>query len=235
MKSIIQVCQTQRIRLHNHLKLERIVNNTSDPRIEEIYKLRYNVMVRNNKTTKFDKNHQMVHGEMFRDKFDDLSTTVHQIVSHKGKIIASNRIVDGRDNRLEMEEENWFDVRAAVKTDSIAEPGRLVADKSARGTRVIPMLYLDTCDWFMENNVSHCTPMVNNKASNLIKHYTKWTGVGILNDNPVSVDSFLEGQKSNVFLLNFGKDNTKERSKFVYTNYLPSHLMLGMMNNHKYI
>ena len=48
-----------------------------------------------------------------------------------------------------MENNGWFNIRDYLKSDNLAEPGRLIACKSVRGSNVVPSLYLDTCDWFL--------------------------------------------------------------------------------------
>jgi len=184
-------------------------------------------MVKNSDKIKND--HHMVHGNMFYDEYDMYDSTVHQIITKDDQIVASNRIVDGRSVELEMEKYNWFDIRKHIESDNLAEPGRLVADKSIRRSNLVPLMYIETLDYFIKNNIEFCTPMVNSKATKLIKHYTDWTGVDKVNTDPIKVNQFLEGQESDVFLLKIGKEVSMERKRLLYTNYIPANLIYSVM------
>ncbi|GMH54702.1 hypothetical protein TrRE_jg11417, partial [Triparma retinervis] len=138
------------------------VHPSDSSALSEIYRLRYQVMVSDAAKSKrgnpFPPDHYCIKGDEFRDSYDDLDSTGHILIRHKGLAVASARIVNGNFVPLEAEKYNWIDVRGSLKPfvkdpNNIAEPSRVVACRSIRGTNVVPLMYLHCLDWFMNNNI----------------------------------------------------------------------------------
>mgnify|MGYP000014424857 CR=1 FL=1 len=186
----------------------------------------------------FPDDHYCIKGDQFRDNFDDDHATAHCAVRYKDKIVASCRIVDGKHTPLEMEIEKWFDLKndknfnhLVTDPKHIAEPSRVIADRSIRGSNLVPLMYLHCLDWFMENEIYDFVGMVNSEAKPLMNHYAKWANVNWITDKPFNVDSFVKGRTAECCIINIGKEGTDARDKFLSSNYLPAYMgykFLGM-------
>ena len=142
--------------------------------------------------------------------------------------------------KLEMEMEKWFDLRQNEKfssmvthPDNIAEPSRVVADRSIRGSNLVPLMYLHSLEWFQENDIYDFVGMVNSEAKPLMQHYTKWANCEWITDKPFNVDSFVKGRTAEACIIKIGKEGTKEHSNFLKSNYAPAfaaYTFLGLKN-----
>lgn len=81
---------------------------TSKTDLSDIYKLRYNVMVRDVKQNPFPANHYCIHGDEFRDTYDELPSTSHYLVRKNGVAVAAHRLVNGNHTPFEIEKHKWF-------------------------------------------------------------------------------------------------------------------------------
>jgi len=210
---------------------------TDTSSLRSIFKLRYDVMVRETKNSPFDQNHHCVFGDEFRDDADLYDSTGHLLVRVGGAAVASVRIVNGNHEKLEAESANWHDHRSSlsahgvVDTTNIAEAGRLVCSRAVRGTSVTPLMYLHCLDWYLKNNVPTLTGIANTEARPLIDHYKKWTKVKRVTEEPFAADSFIPGRKLDLWHLNVGLEGSKERDSFTVRNLVPAFVACGMMKN----
>ncbi|GMI17043.1 hypothetical protein TrLO_g15322 [Triparma laevis f. longispina] len=214
--------------------------------LREIYKLRYKVMVTDAAKSKrgnpFADDHYCLkegpEGMEFRDSYDDLDHTGHCLVRFKGKAVASTRIVNGKFTPLEAEEYGWVDIREELRphvnnSNNIAEPSRVVADRSIRGTCVVPLMYLHCLDWFMANDIENFIGMVNTEARPLMEHYSKWAQVKWITDEPFDANEFINGRKLDMCYVNVGDKGTKERDNFLLTNLTPAFMAYSLMKTPK--
>jgi len=206
--------------------------------MSEIYKLRYKVMCKDVKKNPFPADHYCIKGDEFRDDHDLMDSTGHVLIRHQGKAVASTRIVNGKFEQLEAETFKWADVRGMLKphvtdVNSIAEPSRVVADRSIRGTNIVPLMYLHTLDWMMNNDIENFVGMCNTEARPLIEHYSKWAQARWITEQPFDVSDFLPGRKLDMCIVSVGEPNSKEREKFTLTNFAPAFMAYSMMKSPK--
>mmetsp|Transcript_24968 Transcript_24968/g.49705 ORF Transcript_24968/g.49705 Transcript_24968/m.49705 type:complete len:251 (-) Transcript_24968:116-868(-) len=212
--------------------------------LSEIYRLRYKVMVsdaaKSKKGNPFAPDHYCLHegpgGMEFRDEYDELPSTGHCLVRFNGAPVASTRIVDGNHTPLEAEKFGWIDIRSriaphVINPNNIAEPSRVVADKSIRGSCVVPLMYLHCLDWFMSKDIENFIGMCNTSARPLIEHYSKWAQTKWITDEPFSADDFIEGRKLEMCYVSVGTKGTRERDNFLMTNFTPAFMAYSVMKN----
>mmetsp|Transcript_3122 Transcript_3122/g.6294 ORF Transcript_3122/g.6294 Transcript_3122/m.6294 type:complete len:250 (+) Transcript_3122:86-835(+) len=218
------------------------VNHGDDEKLEEIYRLRYKVMVEDAKKSKkgcpFAEDHYCIKGDQFRDDYDELPSTGHIVIRHDDRAVASTRIVNGNHVPLEAEKYNWIDVRGKLQpfvknANNIAEPSRVVACKSVRGTNVVPLMYLHCLDWFMNNNIESFIGMCNTEARPLIEHYSKWAQTKWITDEPFEANEFIEGRKLDMCFVTVGEHGTKERENMLLTNFAPAFAAYSLMKSPK--
>jgi hypothetical protein len=195
----------------------------------EIFKLRYKVMVKDVKVNPFPPDHYCIKGDEFSDDYDFLPSTGHCLVRFHGQPVASSRIVNGNFVPLEAEKYGWVDVRAGIKPfvkdpKNIAEPCRVVADRSVRGSNVVPLMYLHCLEWFIESKIENFVGMVNTEAKPLIEHYSKWAKCKWINDKPFLANDFIAGRKLDYCIVSVGKPGTPEHDEFIIRNYSPAFL-----------
>jgi len=147
-----------------------------DTDLTDIFKLRYNVMVKNRDSSPFTDEHYCIHtdgdgNKLFYDDFDFKESTQHYIVRKDCMPVASLRLVDGNHTKLVAEHFGWYDIRAKHPYigDNMIEPSRLVADKSIRGSHIIPLAYLHTAQWCVENDIDYMIGLVNSKERKLLR------------------------------------------------------------------
>ena len=194
----------------------------------EIFKLRYKVMVKDVKVNPFPADHYCIKGEEFRDDYDELPSTGHCLVRFNGQPVASVRLVDGNQTALEAERYKWVDVREGIRpyvkdVKNIAEPCRVVADRSVRGSNIVPLMYLHCLEWFIEKDIHNIVGMVNSEAKPLIEHYSKWAQCKWINKEPFPTD-FIKGRTLDYCLVSVGAPNSPERDAFLLKNYSPAFL-----------
>ena len=100
--------------------------------------------------------------------------------------------------------------------------GRFVSSRSVRGTNVGPLTYLHCLDWYLKNNVATLMGTVNIEARPLIDHYKKWGKVERVTEEPFAMDSFVPGQKVDLWHVNVGLEGSKERDSFTMGNLVPA-------------
>jgi hypothetical protein len=221
----------------NNLAVEW-VSPSNEAALSEIFKLRYNVMCRDVKKNPFPDDHYCIKGDEFRDDHDLMPSTGHCLIRFKGKPVASTRIVNGNFEKLEAETFGWYDVRGAIApfakdVNNIAEPSRVVACRSIRGTNVVPLMYLHCLDWFMKNDIENFVGMCNTEARPLIEHYSKWAQAKWVTDKPFDVSDFIEGRKLDMCIVSVGAPDSPERERFTLTNFAPAFMGYSMMKSPK--
>jgi len=173
-----------------------------------------------------------------QDDFDDLESTGHVLIRHKGRAVASTRIVNGNHTPLEAEKYGWIDVRGRIapfvnNPNNIAEPSRVVACRSIRGTNVVPLMYLHCLDWFMTNNIENFIGMCNTEARPLIEHYSKWAQAKWITDKPFTANEFIKGRELDMCFVSVGDKGSKERENMLLTNFAPAFAAYSLMKSPK--
>ena len=140
-----------------------VITDSSDPRCDEIYRLRGRVM--RNVPDRY------VFGDQVRDDLDEAESTTHYAYRHPktGLIVTAIRAVDGVESQLEMERFGWFNLSDDIKRDGVYEWCRLVADKSVRRTNTAPILYIDSVLHQRSLGNYNCVFMVDQKAEKAVK------------------------------------------------------------------
>jgi hypothetical protein len=114
---------------------------------------------------------------------------------------------------------------------NIAEPSRVVACRSVRGTNVVPLMYLHSLDWFMRNNISTVIGMVNTEARPLIEHYSRWSQAKWITDEPFAADDFVKGRRLDMCYVPIGSSGSKERETMLLTNFAPAFAAYSLMRS----
>jgi hypothetical protein len=195
----------------------------------DIFKLRYDVMARNKSL--FPKDHYCIRNrDEFRDDYDDDPSTKHFLVRHKGKAVASCRLLDGNKVKFEIEKYKWFDIRSSIWTinenvNNIIEPTRVVSCKSITGSFIAPLMLthclLDMYDSKHESFIG----VVNADSMRLIKHYkTFMPSFTQLSKEKFAVDEYIPGRFCHVFISRIGASE-KERDLYILTTLLPCFLL----------
>ena len=177
----------------------------------------------------------------FKDTLDDHTSTGHVVVRLNGRPVASTRVVNGKVESLEAESYGWVpDMREQLAPhlkdpNSIAEPSRLVACRSVRGSNVVPFLYLHVQQWYMDNEIEGIVGFVNNEARSLTQHYTRWCKMHWMSDSNTSIpaDEFLPGRKLQWCVIPVGEKGSAVRDQFLITNAAPALAAWGVTKEPK--
>lgn len=197
--------------------------------LTDIYKLRYNVMIRDAKQNPFPLSHYCIHGNEFRDTYDDLPTTSHYLIRKNGIAVASHRLINGNHTSFEIEKYNWFPLNEYTKKthktpNNIVEPTRVVACHSIRGQHFTVMMLTASLMKIHDTNYESILAVVNADAVNLNKHYKKFMPLTQISHKKFAVPEFVSGRYSNAFNLYIGTTQS-ERNAFIYKTILPCALM----------
>ena len=204
------------------------VSNKAD--LADIYKLRYNVMVRDAKQNPFPASHYCIHGDEFRDTYDELPTTSHYLVRKNGVAVASHRLINGNHTPVEIEKYKWFDLCASLRTShtnvkNIVEPTRVVACRSIRGEFYTQLMLAASLLKIHDDKYESILGVVNADAKHLMNHYTKFMpSLNCVSREKFAVPEFVPGRYSQAFNLYIGATE-KERDTFIYTTILPCAFM----------
>jgi len=217
-----------------------IITDSNDPRMKEIYRLRFKVGRQVMKLSRSDPRVYQDDEDGYyevRDDLDEEESTVSFLIRNPndGKPIASIRTVCGVQSQLEMEKFGWFDVPQSIKDGGLVEWCRLCAVKEARGTNAAPMLYLQSVRYHREMKNDNFMFMVDQRATKLIKYYNDWTIAEQLTKEPVSCDEFEVGRKSHVFHMPMGAPLSLARLNFDLRVYYPGVVGISAMRSYKTI
>ena len=198
--------------------------------LTDIYKLRYNVLVRDAKQNPFPVSHYCIHGDEFRDTYDDLPTTSHYLVRKNGVAVASHRLINGNHTPFEIEKYKWFDLRGDLWTshtnvNNIVEPTRVVACRSIRGKYYTRLMLTASLLKIHDDKYESLLGVVNAEAKPLMNHYTKFLpSLYWVSREKFAVPEFVPGRYSQAFNLYIGTSE-KERDVFIYKTIFPCALM----------
>ena len=204
------------------------VSNKVD--LNDIYKLRYNVMVRDVKQNPFPASHYCIHGDEFRDAYDELPTTHHYLIRKNGVAIASHRLINGNHTIFEIEKYKWFDIRYNLSTshtnvNNIVEPTRVVACRSVRGKYYTQLMLTASFLRIHDDKYESIIGVINADAKPLINHYTKFMpSLYWVSREKFAVPEFILGRYCQALNLYVGTTE-KERDVFIYNTILPCFLM----------
>jgi predicted GNAT family N-acyltransferase len=199
---------------------------TSKTDLSDIYKLRYNVMVRDVKQNPFPTNHYCIHGDEFRDTYDELPSTSHYLVRKNGVAVASYRMVNGNHTPFEIEKYNWFALSEHTKKThkmpkNIVEPTRVVACRSIRGQHYTIMMLTASLLKVHDEKYESILGVVNAESVHLIAHYQKFMpALTQISSKKFAVPEFAPGRYSHAFNLYVGASE-RERDAFVFKTILP--------------
>lgn len=200
-----------------YLPMVEIITDKSDPRCLEIYRLRHEVIV-NQQKMKINPANIFTgpSGKYICDNHDLSDAVVHYAIRNPntGKYVSSIRTIDGNKTTLDMEKHNWFKLSDTIKADGVVEWSRLVSDASVRKTNAALLLYIQSVNHQQDLGVNNVTFMVDSKAKHLMNYYKRWTICEEISDGPVKCDEYELGRTSHVMLMPMGKENTTERFRF---------------------
>jgi predicted GNAT family N-acyltransferase len=194
--------------------------------LSDIYKLRYNVMVRDVKQNPFPPNHYCIHGDEFRDAYDELPSTSHYLVRKNGKAVAAHRLINGNETAFEVEKYKWFDPRVNLwnshtNVNNIVEPTRVVACRTIRGQYYTTMMLTASLLKIHDDKYESLLGVVNADAKPLMKHYQKFMpSLCWISREKFAVPEFVAGRHSHAFNMYIGTTN-RERDAFIYKTILP--------------
>ncbi len=203
--------------MKRYLPMVEIITDKTDPRCLDIYKLRHDVIIKQQKMKINPENiFNGSKGNYICDKHDTTDAVVHYAIRHPntGKFISAIRTIDGNKTQLDMEKHNWFKLSDKIKSEGVVEWSRLVSDESARKTNAALLLYIQSVNHQLDLGVNNVTFMVDSKAKNLMKYYKRWTICEEISNGPVKCDEYELGRTSHVMLMPMGRENTIERLKF---------------------
>jgi predicted GNAT family N-acyltransferase len=198
--------------------------------LADIYKLRYNVMVRDAKQNPFPTPHYCIHGDEFRDTYDELPTTSHYLVRKNGVAVAAHRLINGNHIPFEIEKYKWFPLNehtlATHKApNNIVEPTRVVACRSIRGRHYTVMMLTASFLKIHDEKYESILGIVNADTSHLISHYKKFMPtLNQISREKFAVPEFATGRYSHAFNLYIGATEA-ERNTFIYKTVFPCALM----------
>jgi hypothetical protein len=199
---------------------------TSKTDLSDIYKLRYNVMVRDVKQNPFPTNHYCIHGDEFRDTYDELPSTSHYLVRKNGVAVASHRLVNGNHTPFEIEKYKWFDLRVNLWTshtnvNNVVEPTRVVACRSIRGQHYTIMMLTASLLKIHDDKYESLLGVVNAEAKPLMNHYARFMpSLYWVSHEKFAVPEFVPGRYSQAFNVYVGASE-RERDAFVFKTILP--------------
>jgi len=203
--------------LRRPLPMVEIINDKSDPRCLEIYKLRHDVVIDQCKM-KINENNifNSSSGKIICDVHDVSDATTHYAIRNPntGKFVSAIRTIDANKTQLDMEKHNWFKLDPVLKQDGVVEWSRLVSDMSVRKTNAALLLYVASVNHQQSIGINNITFMVDSRATNLMNYYKRWTICKQISKDAVSCDEYELGRKSFVMLMPTGKPYSFERAKF---------------------
>lgn len=203
--------------MKRYLPMVEIITDKTDPRCLDIYKLRHDVIVKQQQMKINPENiFTGSKGHYICDKHDASDAVVHYAIRNPntGKFISAIRTIDGNKTQLDMEKHNWFKLSEKIKSEGVVEWSRLVSDVSARKTNAALLLYIQSVNHQQDLGVNNVTFMVDSKAKNLMNYYKRWTICEEISNGPVKCDEYEVGRTSHVMIMPLGKENTIERLKF---------------------
>ena len=215
--------------------VEVIQGGSNDPRLNEIYRLRHQVLYGQTKNSLFTPDHDQVfpgeNGFEIRDALDDEESTMHYAVRREtdGKLVSSIRAVDGNKAQLEMEKFGWYNVEEPIREAGFSEWCRLICDKSARGTTAVPLLYLQSARQLQDSGIDNVVFMVDTRAKKLLSYYKKWTICEQISETAVRCDEFEKGRESYVMNMPMGSTGSFQRAKFYSTVEVPCIAAIALM------
>jgi len=198
--------------------------------LADIYKLRYNVMVRDAKQNPFPASHYCIHGDEFRDTYDELPSTSHYLIRKDGVAVAAHRLINGNHTPFEIEKYKWFDLQQHTMTShksptNVVEPTRVVACRSIRGKHYTVMMLTASMLKIHDTKYESMLGIVNADTVHLIAHYQKFMPtLNQISREKFAVSEFAIGRYSHAFNLYIGTTE-KERDAFIYKTVLPCALM----------
>lgn len=216
------------------LPMVEIISNKMDPRCQEIYRLRYNVVVEQHKMKINDSNiKDSSIGKLIMDEHDISEATVHYAIRNPttGKLVSAIRTIDANKTQLDMEKHKWFQIDQKIKTGGVVEWSRLVSDASVRKTNTALLLYIKSVYHQQDLGVNNVIFMVDSRATNLMNYYKRWTICEEISNGPVPCDEYEVGRKSHVMLMPTGHPDTVERAKFTLQVRIPIVCAVSMMKS----
>ncbi len=209
---------------------------TSSPNdLTDIYRLRYNVMVKDVKKNPFPENHYCIrNGNEFRDDYDDLPNTKHFIVRKDGRAVASHRLINGNYMPFEIKKFNWFPLdeqlhKTHINKLNVVEPTRVVACKSIRGRHYTVMMLTASLLQIYDDKYESMLGVVNADAMHLINHYQFFMpALKQISTSKFPVNEFIQGRNCHAFNLYIGTTE-QERNKFIFTTLLPCAMLYKAM------
>lgn len=203
--------------------------------LTDIYRLRYNVMVKDAKNNPFDKNHYCIrNGNEFRDDYDDMPHTKHFLIRKDGKAVASHRLINGSQIPFEIEKFNWFPLskymeKTHVLPTNVVEPTRVVACRSIRGQHYTVMMLTASLLKMYDDKYESMIGVVNADAMPLIRHYQYFLPALLqISTETFPVDEFIPGRRCHVFNLYIGTTEA-DRNRFILTTVLPCAILYKSM------
>lgn len=199
---------------------------TSKTDLSDIYKLRYNVMVRDVKQNPFPSNHYCIHGDEFRDAYDELPSTSHYLVRKNGKAVAAYRLINGNQTTFEVEKYKWYPLSEYTKKThkmptNVVEPTRVVACRSIRGQHYTPMMLTAAMIKIHDDKYESVLGLVNAESAHLIAHYQKFMpALKMITQEKFAVPEFVPGRYSHAFNMYIGATE-RERDAFIYRTLMP--------------
>ena len=179
------------------------------------------------------------HTMLFHDPCDFYPSTLHINIWKHDKVVATTRIVDGRDEKLEMETFGWYDLRKAHPElgDDFMEPTRVAGCVSVRGSAVVPLMYLRANIEAVERGVGRTIGLVNVRAMRLLAHYKKLVKYDMLAKEPFATDEFIPGNKCVVISQTITRsgddgtpdDGTPDATDHILCNLVPTYLACRAM------
>jgi predicted GNAT family N-acyltransferase len=202
---------------------------TSKTDLSDIYKLRYNVMVRDVKQNLFPSNHYCIQGDEFRDTYDELPSTSHYLIRKNGKAVAAHRLINGNQTAFEIEKYKWFNNwfplnelhRRHENPNNVVEPTRVVACRSIRGQHYAPLMLTAALMKIHDDKYESVLGLVNAESVQLIAHYQKFMpNLTQISREKFAVSEFVAGRHSHALNLYIGTTE-KERDAFIYRTIMP--------------
>jgi len=209
---------------------------TSPTDLTDIYRLRYNVMVKDAKVNPFPPTHYCIrNGNEFRDDYDNSPHTKHFLVRNKdGKAVAAHRILNGNHLQFEIDTFDWFALDKHTETThinpkNVVEPTRVVACRSIRGQHYTVMMLTASLLQIYDDRYESILGVVNADALPLIKHYQFFMpALKQISTEKFGVDEFIQGRSCHAFNLYIGTSDYA-RNRYIWTTLLPCALLYKMM------
>jgi len=188
----------------------------TDPRADEVYRLRYNVMS-TAPGSPFNASHpQVIDDCKIRDELDCAESTIHYAIRcpKTDEIVAAIRTVDANKSQLDMERYGWFDIPEEIKAGGAVEWGRLIVSPKHRKTNSALRLYVESVRYHQDHGIDNVLFMVDSRAVRLMKYYKRYTICEQISEDAVPCDEFEVGRKSYVMNMPFGATGSLGRINF---------------------